>query len=73
MTKAPPYLRAGEVAELLGVHVRTVRRWIADGSLPSIKVGGTRVVDKSAMARRASSSPAMDLSAAYIVNDNYKK
>ena len=40
----PQYLRAGEIAELLGVNVRTVRRWIADGTLPSVKIGGARLV-----------------------------
>lgn len=28
-----------EVAELLGVHETTVRRWIRAGSIPHVKVG----------------------------------
>ena len=35
------YLRAGAVAKPYGVSQRTVRRWIAAGVLPSIKIGGT--------------------------------
>src|SRR5579862_744006 len=32
-----------EVAGLLGVHVSTVRRWIASGKLPAYRVGGKGV------------------------------
>jgi predicted DNA-binding transcriptional regulator AlpA len=35
MTDAPDFLRAGGIARLAGVSLRTVRRWIADGALPS--------------------------------------
>jgi excisionase family DNA binding protein len=45
------YLRARDIAEITGVRVRTVRRWIADGILPSTKVGGTRLVPKTALER----------------------
>jgi len=38
------YRRARDIAEELGVSVRTVRRWIASGTLPSIKLGGARLV-----------------------------
>lgn len=37
-------LRAAEIARLKGVSLRTVRRWIASGVLPSAKVGGVRLV-----------------------------
>jgi excisionase family DNA binding protein len=37
------YLRAGAVAKPYGVSQRTVRRWIAAGVLPSIKIGGMRL------------------------------
>jgi excisionase family DNA binding protein len=37
-------LRADEIARLSGVSVRTVRRWIASKTLPSVKVGGVRLV-----------------------------
>ena len=35
------YLKTGEVAEMLGVHGKTVSRWAAEGRLPSVKtIGG---------------------------------
>ena len=37
-------MRAAEIARLLPIDVRTVRRWIKDGTLPSVKVGGARLV-----------------------------
>jgi excisionase family DNA binding protein len=38
------YLRAAEIAALVGMSPRTVRRWIKDEVLPSTKLGGTRLV-----------------------------
>ncbi|GAB2206642.1 hypothetical protein ROS1_34590 [Roseibium sp. ROS1] len=35
---------ASEIADALGKTERTVRRWIAEGSLPSVKIGGSRLV-----------------------------
>jgi len=35
----PEYLTAAEAAERLGISLRTVRRRIADGSLPSVRIG----------------------------------
>lgn len=35
----PVYLSATEAAERLGISLRTVRRRIADGSLPSVRIG----------------------------------
>jgi excisionase family DNA binding protein len=32
----------GDVAELLGVSQRTIRRWIDDGRLKAIQLGGRR-------------------------------
>ena len=34
-----PYRTASEVALELGVSLRTVRRWVADGRLPATRVG----------------------------------
>ncbi len=34
-----PYLTAAEVARELGVSLRTVRRWVADGRLAATRVG----------------------------------
>ncbi len=44
MSGRPQYLRAREIAELVGMDVRTIRRLIADGTLPSVKIGGARLV-----------------------------
>ena len=38
------YLRAADIAALLGLSIRTIRRWLADGTLPSVKIGGARLV-----------------------------
>lgn len=38
------FLSAAEIAEICSVSVRTVRRWIRDGVLPSLKLGGARRV-----------------------------
>ena len=38
------YLRAAEIALLTGMHIRTVRRWIANKTLASTKLGGARLV-----------------------------
>lgn len=35
----PEYLTAAEAASRLGISLRTVRRRIADGSLPSVRIG----------------------------------
>ena len=45
------YLRARAVAALLGVSERTVRRWIAVGIIPSVKVGGTRLISMAELER----------------------
>ncbi len=49
MTDAPEYLRAGEIARLIGVSLRTVRRWIAEEALPSVKLGGARLVPRKGL------------------------
>jgi excisionase family DNA binding protein len=48
MSEPRKYMRAGELAHSLGVTARTVRRWIATGAIPSVKIGGTRLVPLSA-------------------------
>jgi excisionase family DNA binding protein len=50
MSRRPAYLRAQGVADLLGVSVRTVRRWIADGILPSTLIGGSRLIAEEDLA-----------------------
>jgi excisionase family DNA binding protein len=51
MTAVPEYLRAGDIARLSGASVRTVRRRIADGTLPSVKMGGLRLVSRKVLDR----------------------
>ena len=51
MSGEPEYLRAREIAELLGVDVRTIRRRIKDGTLPSVRVGGARLVARDDLLR----------------------
>ena len=36
---AERYLTVTEASALLGVSVVTIRRWIADGALPAVKLG----------------------------------
>ena len=45
----PTYLTAVQAAARLGISLRTVRRRIADGSLPSVKIGGAVRVPASAL------------------------
>ena len=49
---ARTFLRPRQIAEMLGVTERTVRRWIADGTLPSVKLGGARLVARATLERR---------------------
>ena len=44
-----PTLRVAEVAAIVGISQREVRRRIADGQLPSVLEGGTRLVPVSAV------------------------
>jgi excisionase family DNA binding protein len=53
---AQAYYRAREMAVLFGVTVRTVRRRIADGTLPSIRIGGARLVAKADLERLVGTS-----------------
>jgi excisionase family DNA binding protein len=57
MTGDAAFLRAGEIARLTGVSLRTVRRWIADRVLPSTRVGGARLVATADLNRLLSPSP----------------
>ena len=44
MSASRKYLRASEIVALTGMSLRTIRRWLADGILPSTKVAGARFV-----------------------------
>ena len=46
-------LTPDDVARQLGLHVRTVRRYLRDGELPAVKVGKRLRVPASALARLA--------------------
>jgi excisionase family DNA binding protein len=61
MTDAPDFLRAGESARLFGVSLRTVRRWIAEEVLPSVKLGGARLADRL--------QPALNIEKALLPHD----
>lgn len=41
--------RAPEVAKLLGVSRTTVFAWVKDGTIPSIRVGGTVMIPRSGL------------------------
>ena len=49
---AAAFLRPRQIAELLGVTERTIRRWIADDTLPSVKLGGARLVARATLEQR---------------------
>lgn len=51
MTEQSRTLRLAEVARIVGVHPRTVRRWIDNEALPSVKICGTRLVPREALER----------------------
>ena len=49
---ARTFLRPRQISEMLGVTERTIRRWIADGTLPSVKLGGARLVARVTLEQR---------------------
>ncbi len=51
MSAGSAYLRAGEIAQHLGVSERTIRRLIASRELPSVKIGGARLVARADLER----------------------
>ena len=55
MTDGTEYLRAADIARLTGISIRTVRRWIADEIIPSVKLGGARLVARADLERRFAS------------------
>jgi molybdopterin-binding protein len=49
-----PSYRIGQAAELLGVSVDTVRRWVDDGRIGATRTeGGRRLIDGAALAKFA--------------------
>ena len=59
-----------QVAEELGVTVRTVQRWVADGRLPAARVGGRVRLSRSSLAAVADAppTPAAGIRALLIAN-----
>ena len=57
MTDAPEFLRADDIARLTGLSLRTVRRWIAEKILPSVKVRGARLVPRKGLEQVLSPAP----------------
>lgn len=55
------YLRARQIAEELGLSVRTIRRWLADGTLPSVRLGGARLVAEVDLLRLVQPGEASEL------------
>ena len=51
MTVHRRYLRAADIAALTGASIRTVRRWIANEVIPSVKLGGARLVAEAEFER----------------------
>jgi excisionase family DNA binding protein len=51
MTDAPDFLRAVDITRLTGLSLRTVRRWIADKFVPSVKIRGARLVPRKPLER----------------------
>ncbi len=47
-SRRPPLMTVHEVAELLKVSLRTVRRLIADGRLPVVRIGHSVRVSREA-------------------------
>ena len=43
----PAYLTVTETAELCRVDPRTVKAWISRGILPSVRIGGRRLIKRS--------------------------
>src|SRR5271169_4793233 len=60
MTTDREYLRAGDIAQLTGVSLRTARRWIATEILASRKLGGVRLVAKRELERLLSPCRELD-------------
>lgn len=53
------FYKPGQVAELLGISVDTVRRWCDDGRLATTRTeGGRRLVDGADLARHLREQPA---------------
>jgi excisionase family DNA binding protein len=52
MTEQPAFTTARALARRYGKSERTIRRWIASGALPSIKIGGSRLIPEDQLDAR---------------------
>lgn len=43
-----PYMSVAEAAKVFGVTSRTIRRWVADGSIESTRRGGKLLIPREA-------------------------
>jgi len=57
MSTGKQYLRAADIAALTGMSIRSVRRLIAARTIPSIKLGGARLVAMADLDRLLSLTP----------------
>lgn len=58
MTEATPLLRIGEAADILGVHVETIRRWEAAGHIAAVRTPtGQRRFSRADVERLAAGLP----------------
>ena len=44
MSEKTRFLSVNQVSEALGTHRVTISRWIEDGTIPSVKLGGRRLI-----------------------------
>ena len=70
MTDTPEFLRAADIARLTGLSLRTARRWIADETVPSVKVRGARLVPRKGLERVLLPAPMDGLSGAEDSEEN---
>lgn len=55
-----PWLNIGEIAQHLGVHVESIRRWVKGNGMPAAKIGKVwrfKVSEVDAWAKAGSTSP----------------
>lgn len=49
-----------QAADLMGVHVRTIDKWIREGTLRSVMVGGRRYIARTTLEALLEGTPAHD-------------
>jgi excisionase family DNA binding protein len=51
------FLSAKELADMISTSERTVRRWIACDEIPSVRIGGKRLIHIEVVAKRLGLKP----------------